>query len=137
MNHICERLRSFLSIVLVASILSGCAATTVLGRPSAKDMNVLNPGTSRGVVVSELGKPIYTKDIDGEKLDTFTFDKGVSGGFMWSRAFFHVVADLFTIFLWEFVAWPSERVAARRRTTVEVGYDKDEKVQTANYIKKG
>lgn len=140
MNCISEKflseLKSLVSIVLIVSIMSGCATSTVLSRPPAKDLNVLNPGTSRGTVHSELGAPSYSKDISGEKLDTFAFDKGVSGGYKFGRGFFHIAADLFTIFLWELVAWPAEKIAARPNTTVEVGYDKDEKVKTINYVKR-
>lgn len=128
--------KSLMAIVLCASITSGCATSTVLGRPSAKNLMVLNTGTSRGTVLSELGPPSYTKDLNGEKLDTFSFDKGVSGGYKFGRGFFHIVADLFTIFLWELVGWPAEKIAAGPNTMVEVGYDKDEKVKTVNYLKK-
>lgn len=131
------RLRVFVVMMLVVSIVSGCATSTVLSRPPAKDMNVLNPGTSRGTVLSELGAPSYSKDANGEKLDTFAFDSGVSGGYKFGRGFFHIVADVFTLFLWEIVAWPGEKIAAGPNTTVEVGYDKDEKVKTVNYIKRG
>jgi len=137
MNYIYEQIRAVVSITLIVSIMSGCATSTVLGRPPAKNLNVLNPGTARGTVLSELGAPSYTKEKDGEKFDTFAFDKGVSGGYKFGRGFFHIAADIVTIFLWEIVAWPGEKIAAGNNTTVEVGYDKDEKVKTVNYIKKG
>jgi hypothetical protein len=130
-------LKSFIAIALIVSVSSGCATSTVLSRPKAKDMNVLSTGVSRGTVLSEFGAPSYSKDLNGEKLDTFAFDKGVSGGYKFGRGFFHVAADLFTVFLWELVAWPGEKIAAGNNTTVEVGYDKDEKVKTVNYVKKG
>src|SRR5262245_23764563 len=117
--------KSFVALVLCASITSGCATSTVLGRPHAKNLMVLDIGTSRGAVQSELGAPSYTKDVNGEKVDTYSFDKGVSGGYKFGRAFFHIAADLFTIFLWELVGWPAEKIAAGPNTTVEVGYDKD------------
>ncbi len=131
-----SRLKAFVSLALIVTIMSGCATATVLSRPPAKNMSVLNPGTSRGTVLSELGAPSYTKDTNGEKFDTFAFDKGVSGGFKFVRGFFHIAADIFTLFLWEIVAWPGEKIAAGNNTTVEVSYDKDEKVRAVNYIKK-
>ncbi|MBI5595460.1 MAG: hypothetical protein HY928_05155 [Elusimicrobia bacterium] len=97
---------------------------------------VLNTGTSRGTVLAELGAPSYSKEIDGGKLDTFSFDKGVSGGYKFGRGFFHIAADLFTVFLWEIVGWPIEKIAAGPNTMVEVGYDADEKVKTVNYVKR-
>jgi len=131
-----SKFRAFVSLALTVSIMSGCATSTVLARPKEKNLFVLNPGTSRGAVLSELGAPSYTKDSNGEKFDTFAFDKGVSGGYKFGRSFFHIAADLFTVFLWEIVAWPGEKIAAGNNTTVEVSYDKDEKVRTVNYLKK-
>ena len=128
--------KGLIAVALVIPITSGCATSTVLGRPPKKSLLVLNSGTSRGTVLSELGAPAYTKDINGEKLDTFSFDAGVSGGYKFGRGFFHIAADLFTIFLWELVGWPAEKIAAGPNTTVEVGYDKDEKVKTVNYLKR-
>ncbi len=127
--------KMMLSLMVAASLTSGCATSTVLGRPTARNMDVLNPGTQRGTVLSELGTPTYSKDTTGEKLDTFTFDKGVSGGGKFVRGFFHVAADIFTVCLWEIVAWPAEKIAAKPNTMVEVSYDNDDKVKTVNYIK--
>ena len=89
---------------------------------------------SRGLVLIELGAPVYSKDINGEKVDTFAYDKGVSGGEKFGRGFFHIAADIFTIFLWEIVAWPAEKIAAGPNTKVEVSYDKDENVKTVKTI---
>ncbi len=115
---------------------SGCAATAVMNRPSRRDLSIVRPGASRNSVMSELGTPSYTKDLDtGEKIDTFTFDKGVSGGWKFSRAFFHVGADVVTLFLWEIVGWPAEKIASGNNTTIEVAYDASERVKTAQYIK--
>jgi len=122
--------------MLCTSIMSGCATSAVLSRPPAKNLGVLDQGTSRSMVLTELGAPSYTKDMNGEKQDTFSFDKGLSGGAKFGRGFFHLAADVFTLFLWEVIAWPAEKVAGGPNTIVEVGYNKDEKVQTVNYLKK-
>lgn len=137
MNRICQELRPFLSVLLAATVTSGCAMSTILKRPHKKDLMVLNPGISRGAVIAELGNPAYTKDANGEKVDTFAFDKGVSGGYKFGRAFFHFAADFFTIFLWEIIGWPAERLASGNNTTVEVHYDNAEKVTSATYLKGG
>ena len=126
--------RAFMAMSLV--LASGCAATTVASRAPRKDMTVLNAGTGRSQVVSELGAPILSRDKDGEKIDTFAFDPGISGGAKFSRAAFHVTADVFTIFLWEIVGWPAEKAAASaKKTKVDVTYDKDENVKYATYLR--
>lgn len=115
-------------------MISGCATNTILGRPKAKNMAALNVGMSRGMVLTELGAPTYTKDVGGEKVDTFSFDKGVGGVEKFGRGFFHIAADIFTLCLWEIVAWPAERIAAGPNTKVDVSYDKDENVKTVKYL---
>lgn len=123
-----------IACILSVALFSGCASSTVLGRPKAKNLSALQVGTSRGLVLAELGAPAYSKETDGEKVDTFSFDKGVSSGYKFGRGLFHVAADLFTVFLWEIVAWPAEKIAAGPNTKVEVAYDRNEKVKTVNYL---
>jgi hypothetical protein len=98
-------------------------------------MSVLNPGTPRGRVLAEFGAPVSTTEKNGGKVDTFTFDPGVSGLAKFGRGFFHVAADVFTLFLWELVAWPAEMVAADSRTKVDVSYDTDDQVKTVVHYK--
>ncbi len=112
----------------------GCATSKVLGRPKQKNLSAITTGTSRGLVLAELGAPVHTQEINGEKSDVFAFDKGVSAGWKAGRAVFHIVADVFTIFLWEIVAWPAESIASGINTKMEVSYDKNEKVKTVNYL---
>jgi len=129
-----KSLKPAISLVLVLAVTSGCATSTILGRPKPKNAESLKVGMSRALVLIELGAPAYTKDVDGEKLDTFAYDKGVSGGEKFGRGFFHIAADIFTIFLWEIVAWPAEKIAAGPNTKVEISYDKDENVKTVKII---
>lgn len=137
MNTDSRRLGFTRAVAALALIFAnGCAATTVAGRAPLKDVSVLSPGTGRSQVVSELGAPILSNDKAGEKVDTFSFDPGLSGGAKFGRAALHVTADLFTIFLWEIVAWPSEKAAANgKKTKVDVTYDKDDNVKYATYLK--
>ena len=123
------------AILLMGSILTGCAASTVLKRPAAKDIDALKPGLSRGLVLAELNAPVNSTAVNGESCDTFAFDKGVSAGGKAGRAIFHVGADLFTAFLWEIVAWPAERIAARNNTTMQICYDDKENIKTVNRAK--
>lgn len=127
-------LKSSLALLLILAITSGCATSTILGRPKLKNADTIKVGMSRALVLIELGAPAYTKDISGEKLDTFSYDKGVSGGEKFGRGFLHIAADLVTLFLWEIVAWPAEKIAAGPNTKVEVTYDKDENVKTVKVI---
>lgn len=126
--------KSAVSLIVILAMTSGCATSTILGRPKAKKMEALTVGTSRGMVLTELGAPTYTREIDGEKQDTFSFDKGVGGGEKFGRGFLHIAADIFTLFLWEIVAWPAEKIAAGPNTKVDVMYDKNEQIKTVKYL---
>ncbi len=129
---------SWTSLVLCAVFLvNGCAAVKVSSRAPKKDLSVLDPGTSRSQVVATLGKPILSSDKSGTTVDTFAFDPGLSGGKKFSRALFHVAADLFTLFLWELVAWPAESAAAAggNKSKVDVTYNKDDTVKYATFLK--
>ena len=128
-------MKKLMALVLCLSVTSGCATVTLSHRPGERSLSVLNPGTPRGRVIAELGAPVSTTEKNGEKLDSFTFDPGVSGGAKFGREFFHIAADFFTLFLWELVAWPAETVASDQRTKVDVGYNADDQVKTATYYK--
>lgn len=69
--------------------------------------------------------------------DTFAFDPGLTGAMKFGRAAFHVGADLFTLFLWEIVAWPTETAWAtgKKKMKVDVVYDKQENVKVATFLK--
>ena len=130
-------MKNTLSLILRLSLIGavgmapvGCAATKVSHRPPKKDLYVLEPGTPRGRVVTELGTPSNTTQANGEKVDSFAFDPGVSGGYKFGRAFFHVGADVVTLFLWELIGWPSEIAASNSKKRLDVTYDIDDKVKS-------
>ncbi|MBI4345805.1 MAG: hypothetical protein HY553_03055 [Elusimicrobia bacterium] len=115
----------------------GCAVSRLSKRPSKKNLGILDVGTPRSRVIAELGTPGATSDKAGEKVDSFAFDPGVSGGMKFARGFFHVGADLFTLFLWELVAWPSEIAAGDSKKKIDVAYDLEDRVKTVTDWTKG
>lgn len=120
-----------LIMIMVVSWSSlGCATMTLSKRPAKKDLSVLNIGTPRNRVIAELGQPMSTSEKGGERTDSFAFDPGVSGGYKFGRGFFHIGADIITIFLWEIVGWPGEVAASNRKKKMDVVYDMDDKVKT-------
>ena len=73
---------------------------------------------------------------DGKKVDVYSFRQGYSTGVKTSRAVFHGVADVFSLGLWEVVGTPTEMIASGHDIKVEITYDKDDRVEQANYLKK-
>ncbi len=125
-----------IALTVIAAYLSACAAVTATGRPTRKNMKLLEAGTPRAALMPEFGKPIHTKTVAGQSFDIFAFDKGITDGEKLGRAALHIGADLFTIFLWEIIGWPSEMAASGPNTRVEVAYDADEKIKHVAYLSK-
>lgn len=128
--------KSVVSFMVALSLFPGCAASTVLSRPRKKNLDALMPGTSMGLVHAELGAPVSSEQNkeSGDTTEVYIFNKGVSTGWKVTRGMFHIAADVFTLCLWEFVAWPAESVARDKRTTMEIVFNKDEKIKTVNEV---
>ncbi len=118
-----------LSAALVSATL-GCSIGKAAKQPGLKDLSVLDKGTPRGRVISELGKPTFSEEQDGKTVDWYQFVQGYHAATKVGRALFHAAADVFTLGLWELVANPIEDTATGTEMSVEVRYDEYEKVET-------
>ena len=120
------------SIISATLVLAsgGCSIGKAAKQPSLKDLSVLDKGTPRGRVISELGKPTFSEEQDGKTIDWYQFVQGYHTATKVGRALFHGAADVFTLGLWELVANPIEDTATGTEMSVEVRYDEYEKVET-------
>ena len=124
-----------ITMLLVSSVFfSGCAVFMAAKQPPKKDLRVLEKGTSRSMVLAELGAPVTTDEKDGKKVDIFSFRQGYTTGVKTSRAVFHGLADIASLGLWEVVGTPTEIIASGKDIKVEVVYDQNEKVDQVNYL---
>ena len=114
--------------MLACSSLAGCSVYMAANQPDKKDMGVLKSGTPRSVVVAELGAPVETITRGGAKVDLFTFVQGYSGLEKGGRAVLHGAADVFTLGLWEVVGTPIEGYANGTKVSVEITYDREDRV---------
>ncbi len=64
----------------------------------------------------------------------FAFTQGYSKGTRAGRAFFHGVADVFTLGLWEVVGTPIELTATGTEMKVRVTYDEENRVKTVEFL---
>jgi len=117
----------FLALLAVSS-LTGCSVYMAANQPDKKDMGVLKAGTPRSVVLAELGTPVETTTRSGAKVDLFTFTQGYSGLEKGGRAVLHGAADVFTLGLWEVVGTPIEGYANGTKVSVEITYDREDRV---------
>lgn len=130
----------FIILVLVMGSVfvtnAGCSVYMAAKQPGAKDLSVLNTGTSRSHVIAELGAPVWSGAKAGQKVDVFAFTQGYQTGVKAGRAFFHAAADVVTLGLWEVIATPTESVFSGSTMKVEVMYDDQDRVQSATVIER-
>ena len=108
--------------------MSGCAVFMAGNQPS-KNLNVLNPGSSRNYVIAEFGAPVLSEYRDGTRVEIYTFQQGYSKWVKVGRAFGHGVADVASIGLWEVFGTPTEAYFNGKETSYEVSYGPDDLVK--------
>ncbi len=72
-----------------------------------KNLNVLNPGSSRNYVIAEFGAPVLSEYRDGTRVEIYTFQQGYPKWAKVSRAFGHGIADVASFGLWEVFGTPT------------------------------
>lgn len=131
-----KRLIACVLLMLLCLSSSGCAVVMASRQPGQKDLSCLNAGTSRDVVLAELGNPVASEtDEQGNKVDIFQFKQGYSKGAKAGRALVHGVADVFTLGLWEVVGTPTEAVLSGKDMAVKVTYNESNEVSDVVYLK--
>jgi hypothetical protein len=99
-----------------------------LKQPEKKNLNVLEPGTPRSIVIKELGMPTKTDEVQGTYTDVFKFSEGYSQEFKLLRAGLHLTADAFTFGIWEPFGIIFEKHTRPPETSLEVHYDNDDRL---------
>ncbi len=125
----------WLSIVLVA--IPGCSVGKAVNQPKAKDLSVLDVGTSRDRVLVELGQPVVSeKDADGNQTDFFKFIQGQHGAAKAGKGILYGALAVGTLGLSEVITNPIEGTAgAGKEMQVKVTYDGENKVQLVDVPK--
>jgi hypothetical protein len=113
-------------------VSGGSRMQCVYGRKSTcqKDIQVLEQGTSRSVLLAEFGAPIFREQKEGKRIDVFKFFEGSKSGWKVGRAVFHAAADVVTLGLWEIIGTPTEAIVKGEEVTVTVMYGPTDKVET-------
>lgn len=119
----------FLRFVVVgAALLSfcslqGCAVFMAARQPDRKNVSLFKVGTPRDCLLAEFGKPTMSEERDGKKYEIFTFVQGYGTGTKVGRAFFHGVADVFSLGAWEVIGTPTEAYFDGTKMAFKVSYD--------------
>ncbi len=124
--------RRLAACAVLALATPACSVIMAANQPDKKDLSVLDQGTPRTAVIAELGRPRSTEeDPEGQYChETYAFEQGYSGWVKGGRVAFHLVADVFTLLLWEIVATPTEAYFDGTEVSLEVLYDKNDRVQS-------
>lgn len=123
----------------VASLFSsGCGVYMAFTQPPRVDTGALESGgMSRDVVIERLGAPKSSiKSADGTREDTFEFYEGSSSGWRIGRGIFHLLADLFTIALWEIIATPTEYAVRGEKITAQATFDNTDRLTSFRVLRR-
>jgi hypothetical protein len=110
---------------------SGCGVYMAFTQPPAVDTTSLEGGMgySRDSVIEKLGAPQSSvRNADGTREEIYQFYEGSQTGWKILRGIFHLGADLFTLALWEIVAWPSEMLIRGDKITAVANFDKSDRL---------
>ena len=123
--------KSFSLVVFLVLILlstSGCGVYMAFTQPEKVDQKELEAGgVPRDLVIEKLGAPkTSTKNDDGSRTETYAFYEGSASGWKIGRGTFHLLADVITSFLWEFVATPMEREIRGDKITAKAEFDQND-----------
>lgn len=97
--------------------------------PSTQEHWNRGGGLFREVVIERVGAPKSSvKNADGTREDFFEYYEGSSSGWKKGRGIFHLVADLFTIALWEIVAIPKEAGLRGDKIPAQTDFDNTDRL---------
>lgn len=114
--------------------LQGCAEVMASKQPSKKNLTVLEIGKHRNYVISELGAPVTSETVNGERKEIYTFQQGYSKAARVSRTLWHTTADIATIGLWEIIGSPTEVYFNGEQLSYEVVFDNQDHIKSSQLI---
>lgn len=126
-----------LLVSLAMVVLAGCSISKAVQQPKAKDLSVLEVGTSRDRVLVELGQPVVSeKDANGKQTDFFKFIQGQHGAAKAGKGILYGALAITTLGLSEIVTNPVEGTAgAGKEMQVKVTYDAQNNVDVVDVLK--
>ena len=144
-------MRKIFALLFASQILISCSVYQASTGDRKRDLNVLAPGSSRDIVLAELGTPASSIDNlstapantnsagqDKSRYDIFSFVQGRSKGANVGRSLFYGTAAVFTLGLSEVVAAPLEHVVGDAgNIKLRVNYDENWKVVDSKIFDKG
>ncbi len=138
MNQVASNLvtRVLLAVLAAGLVMLqfGCSVARTTSGPERKDMSVLDHGTPRGNVITELGSPVHTEMVDGNKVDYFKFEQGNHVAGKAAKGLLYGVAAVATLGVSEVVANPVEGATNSAEVQVKVTYDANDMIIKSEFI---
>ncbi len=128
------RLTTAIVAATLTAFLSGCSVVRTTSGPERKDLTVLDHGTPRGHVITELGAPVHTETVDGRKVDYFKFEQGNHAAGKAAKGVLYGVAAVATLGVSEVVTNPVEGATNSAEIQVMVAYDENDVVTRSEII---
>ncbi len=115
-----------ISIIIATALLpflvQACAVGMAASGHETMDTSIAFPGSNRAAVMSKLGPPETSRNLDnGFREDTYLIKKGNEANS--NRAWAHAGLDIMSLFLWELVATPFELVQKENAYRLLIIYD--------------
>jgi hypothetical protein len=126
-----------LSMLAAMLAIQGCSVGKAASGPKAKDLSVLDQGTSRDRVLGELGAPLVSElNEEGHKTDLFKFIQGQHGAARAGKGLLYGALAVGTLGLSEVVTNPIEGTAgAGKEMQVKVTYDANNRVDYVDVLR--
>ena len=102
-------------------------------QPHKKNLTVLEIGKHRNYVISELGAPVTSETVNGDRKE-ISFQQGYSKAARISRTLWHTTADIVKIGLWEAIGSPAEMYFDGQQLSYEVVFDDQDKIKRIHQI---
>lgn len=115
----------WLQILLTMLFSQGCSLYLAASQPPKVDVGAFSAGgMPRDAVVAKLGAPTSSvKHEDGTRTELYEFYEGSATGWKVGRATFNLIADIFTLGLWELIASPAELMIKGDKVSARAEFD--------------
>jgi len=120
--------KDIVGLFLLIFLAQGCAVQKSARLPPLKNLKVIKVGAHRSEIIAEIGNPVASEETDFGILEVYIFDKGVSSAGRALRTGVHVLADIYTLGLWEAVGTPLEAETGRRDVKLQLVFTKQKQL---------
>ena len=130
--------KALIPLLLMCLLSSSCSVIMVANRSSYRgDVNVIQLGVQRSVVIAELGQPdSFTTLENGGYDDRYVLDPDAHTGVTkFFTALFYAAADFFTLLLTELLFTPAELAMKDKLVVYHLTYGPDHKLAALEKLK--